>query len=126
MNDLDTRIQKALQAASEFPDEIPEPTLAEEILDTISGRHQWLMILSLVKAALSTALFFFCCYQFFQQETVMGMIAYASVAVALIVVYCCILLFLWVQMNHNTTIREIKRLELRLLLLADKLSNGKS
>lgn len=64
----------------------------------------------------------FCVVQFFQQETMMAMIAYASAAIICVVSAGSILLFLWVQMNHNTTVREIKRLELQVAILLKQLN----
>jgi len=117
MNELDSRIQGALEAATDLSGPIPEPTLTDEILETFQGRHRWLMILSLIKTGLLGLLLCFCVYQFFQKETIMAMIAYASMTVICIVGYTCLILFLWIQMNHNTIVREIKRMELQLLML---------
>ena len=117
MNELDSRIQAALEAATDLSGPIPEPTFTDEILETFQGRHRWLMILSLVKTGLVGLLLCFCVYQFFQQETMMAMIAYASMMVICIVGYTCLMLLLWIQMNHNTIAREIKWLELQLLML---------
>ncbi len=126
MNKLDTRIQAALQAATELPETIPEPTLAEEVLETFQGRRRWLMILSFIKLGFVAALLIFCVFQFFQQETTMAMIAYAMGATILAISYGCVFLFLWIQMNHNTTVREVKRLELQLALLTRELKDKES
>ena len=121
MNELDNRIQAALEAATDLPGPIPEPTFAEEILETFRGKHSWLMITSWIKMGAVGLLAWFCVYQFFHQDTMMAMIAYSSLAIICTVSATCILLFLWVQMNHNTTVREIKRLELQIVLLLKRL-----
>ena len=51
----------------------------------------------------------------------MGMIGYATETVLCKVAYATIWLFIWMQMNHNTTVREVKRLELQLMLRAKQL-----
>ena len=117
MNQLDKRIQEALQAASELPESIDETTLLQDILDTFQGKHRGLMIITGIKMAVMAVLMLFCIFQFFQQETMMAMMAYATATVVFVVSYACIFLFLWNQMNHNTTAREIKRLELQVALL---------
>ena len=38
--------------------------------------------------------------------------------------YAAIFLFIWVQMNHNTTVGEIKRVELQLALLAKAIKDS--
>ena len=123
MNQLDKRIQEALQAASELPESIDETTLLQDILDTFQGKHRGLMIITGIKMAVVAVLMLFCIFQFFQQETMMAMMAYATATVVFVVSYACIFLFLWNQMNHNTTAREIKRLELQVALLIRELKN---
>ncbi|MBT4160420.1 MAG: hypothetical protein HOC70_00855 [Gammaproteobacteria bacterium] len=39
------------------------------------------------------------------------------------IVYGCLILFLWVQMNQNITVREVKRRELPLALLTRELKD---
>jgi phosphotransferase system glucose/maltose/N-acetylglucosamine-specific IIC component len=123
MNQLDKRIQEALQTASELPESIDETTLLQDILDTFQGKHRGLMIITGIKMAVVAVLMLLCIFQFFQQETMMAMMAYATATVVFTVSYGCIFLFLWSQMNHNTTEREIKRLELQVALLIRELKN---
>lgn len=121
MNELDSRIQAALQAATDLQGPVPEPTITEEILGTFQGRQSWLMILGAIKTIAAGALFYFCIYQFFLQESTMAMLAYGFAAVMCVVIYGCIFLFFWIQMKHNTTARELKRVELQLALLSQQL-----
>ena len=123
MNQLDKRIQEALQAASELPESIDETTVLQDILDTFQGKHRGLMIITGIKMAVAAVIMLFCIVQFFQQETMMAMMAYATATVVFTVSYGCVFLFLWNQMNHNTTAREIKRLELQVALLIRELKN---
>ena len=110
MNHLDTTIKAALQSATDLPEGLKEPNLTEELLTTFNGRHSWLMKWGAVKMGAAIVLMLFCAWQFFQQETTLGLIAYASGVVMCATAYAAIFLFIWVQMNHNTTVREIKRL----------------
>ena len=126
MTTLDSKIQAALASASDLPDDITEPNLASDLIDTLHGRHSWLIKWGLVKMALAIIVMCICAYQFFMQETTMAMIAYATGIVICIVAYATIFLFIWVQMNHNTTVTEIKRVELQLALLAKALKDSAS
>ncbi len=121
MNELDSRIQAALEAATELQDPIPEPTLSEEVLESFQGTHGWLIAGGWLKTVALLAILVFSVYQFFQQDTVMAMLAYASLAVICIVGHVGIMLFVWIQMNHNQTVREIKRLELQVAMLLKQL-----
>jgi Na+/proline symporter len=127
MNQLDKQIdqqtQEALQIASELPESADETTLTQDILDTFKGKHRFLMTISWIKMAVVTVLMCVCVYQFFQQDTIMAMIAYASVTIIFVISYAAIFIFLWSQMNHNTSTRDIKRLELQVALLIRELKN---
>ncbi len=125
MNDLDAKIRQALQAATELPEPTPEPSLTEEFMDAFKGRHSFLNISGAVKMVVAGLIFYFCIYQFFQQESTMGMLAYATTALICMAVACTTMLWLWVQMNHNTTVREIKKLELQMALLTAELQQNK-
>jgi len=48
---------------------------------------------------------------------------FLSAAIRCVVIYGCVFLFIWIQMNQNTTVREVKRLELQLLRLANQLED---
>ena len=124
MNTLDSKIQAALAAASDLPDDITQPNLASDIIDTLRGRHSWLMKWGVVKMIIAVILMCFCAYQFFMQDTMMGMIAYASATIICVIGYVAVFLFIWVQMNHNTTVSEIKRVELQLALLTKAIKDS--
>ena len=127
MNDLDSKIRQALQAATDLSGDIPEPTLTEELVGTFTGRHSFLNISGAIKMIVAGLIFYFCIYQFFQQDSTMAMMAYATAALICMSVACTTMLWLWVQMNHNTTVREIKRLELQVMLLTQTLQqNGQN
>ena len=124
MTTLDSKIQAALASASDLPDDITEPNLVSDLIDTLHGRHSWLMKWGFVKMGVAIILMCICTYQFFMQETTMGMIAYASATIICVIAYAAVFLFIWVQMNHNTTVSEIKRVELQLALLAKSLKDS--
>ena len=126
MNELDDRIQAALNAATDLSEPLPDPTFAEEILESFQGRYRLLMITSWIKMIAVAFLTAFFVFQFFQQETMMAMIAFASAAIMSVVSAACLVLFLWVQMNHNTTVREVKRLETQIALLIRQLKDKES
>ncbi len=122
---LDKRIMAALESATDLP-ENPEPDLTEEIIETFSGRHSFLMKWAAFKAVAAALMICFCIYQFFQQDSNMAMIAYASATILCAVAYAAVFLVFWIQMNHNRTVREIKRVELQLALLFSEIGRAPS
>ncbi len=124
MTTLDNKIQAALASASDLPDDITQPNLTSDLIDTLQGRHSWLMKWGIVKMVVAVIVMVICAYQFFMQESTMAMIAYASATLLCAIAYAAIFLFIWVQMNHNTTVGEIKRVELQLALLAKAIKDN--
>ncbi len=94
-----------------------EPGIVDELLETFRGRHRLILVSGLVKMIAAGLVFYFCIYQFFQQESTMAMLAYATATIICLVVAATSMLFLWIQMNHNTTAREIKRVDLRCAMI---------
>ena len=117
-NSLDNKIHKALMditdADIQFSD---ESTIYEDIMDTFSGQYRTIMILTGMKWLVVVALWAFCVYQFFHQQQIMAMIAYASGAIMCSVVIGAIAVFFFQEVNKNIFNREIKRLELQVALL---------
>ncbi len=124
MNELDARIRAVLSSATTLPENPESPKLTDEILATFQGRHSWLLKWGAVKMGAAMILIFLCSYQFFQAETTMAMVGYAAAVTICSVAYASIFLFIWVQMNHNTTVREIKQLELKIALLSNQLGSN--
>lgn len=121
MNDLDKRIEQALRNSSGSVDITDEATILEDLAATFKGQYRTILIIAWTKLLAVTALWLFAIYEFFFQETTMGMIGYASLAVICTVSMTSISIMLWIILSRNTTIREIKRLELQVALLTNKL-----
>lgn len=121
MNELDKRIERALKDISGSVDITSEATVLEDLATTFKGQYRTILIIAWTKLIAVTALWVYAIYEFFFQETMMGMIAYASLAVICTVSMTSISIMLWIILSRNTTIREIKRLELQVALLTNKL-----
>ncbi len=118
MDSLDSKIQQALrQTGSDFANITDEASAYQEVMSTFQGSFRIMMILGAVKLIATEILFFYACYAFFQQTTVMAMLAWASIAIICIMVTCAIIIIFYVQMNKNAINRDIKRLELQIALL---------
>ncbi len=123
MKNLDKKIESALNDATRSIGITDEPTVLEDIVGTFQGQYKGLMVIAGVKMAAAAVLTVFSIYQFFQQESQMAMIAYASLAIVCTLTYCVIYLTFWISLNKHTTDREVKRLELQIALLIHKLES---
>ncbi len=118
MDKLDEQILAALENASLQPE--PDDELAgltQDFLETFQGTYRHVMMITWLKMGIVYVLMLGSAYQFFQQDAVMPMIAWASATIIFTVAATCIMLFLWIKINHNTTTREIKKLELQIALM---------
>ena len=121
MNNLDQKIEQALRDASGPVNITDEATILEDLAATFQGQYRVILILAWVKAAAQAVLMVYCAYQFFLQDSVMAMLAYASVTIICVISLTTIYVIFYVCLNRNVTIREIKRLELQIALLNNKL-----
>lgn len=121
MKDLDKKIEQALKDATGSVSITDEATVMQDIVSTFQGQYRNILILAWIKATAFTILLFYSVYQFFYQETMMGMLAYASLAIISTITMATIYIIFYVFLNKNITTREIKRLELQIALLTNKL-----
>ena len=121
-DELDAQIKAALQHESNTPFTGQIATIIEEVSQTFSGQHRILLLWSVAKMVGAVILAIFSVYQFFQQESMMALIAYAALAIICVIVEATIFLTIWISIQNNNRQRDIKRLELQVALLSDKLS----
>jgi len=123
MSELDTKIRKALTDITdanvtlvdgEYPD---ENGIYEDILNAYTGKYKYFIAIAWLKLIAAVAAWIFCTYQFFHQEEIKIMIAYASGAIMCSVVIAAIAVYFWQEVNKHIFAREIKRLELQIALL---------
>ena len=121
MNQLDQKISQALQAASSSINICDDETLLHDAIETFRGQHRWLLILAWIKCLFFIGVTLFSIYQFFQQDSVLALIAYATLCVIGTITIATTYLFFWVSVNQQATLREVKRLELQVALLINQM-----
>lgn len=124
MNDLDKIIKDALKGTTDSIGITDDPSMIEGFISTFQGQHKAILILAAIKLIPIAIMMVGSVYLFFQQESTMALIAYASLAIICMVGLMTIYLFLWISLNNNTLHRDVKRLELQIALLLQKLETG--
>lgn len=99
-----------------------DPLMTEVILRSFRGRRRWLMLLPMFISLVYTALLVWCGYQFFQEETTKYQIAWAAGFLACAISIGLVKIWVWGEWRRQSTLREIKRLELRVGELCDRLA----
>ena len=121
MNDLDEKIKDALRGSTGSIEITDDPSMIEGFISTFQGQHKAILMLATIKIIPIAIILVGSVYLFFQQDTQMALIAYASSAIICMVGLMTIYLFLWISLNNNTLHRDVKRLELQIALLLQKL-----
>ena len=119
MSDLDRKIHEALATEeTEFSLRAIEPPLLEQVIDTFRGRSRWLIavVFAMVLAWMVAAGIF--AYQFFQADGTRAMIAWASGYGLSMLCIAMLKIWYWIELSKIVVLREVKRVELRVVRLA--------
>ena len=118
MNDLDRRIQEALQTSPSGPALARDQSVAEELIGTFKTRHRWLHAIAFV--------FTFACfmgatysgYRFAIATAVHDQMMWGGLCVLGLVSTGFLKMYFWLEIHTNRMLRELKRVELLLVVRA--------
>ncbi len=121
IEEIDKLIKDALtQEEAKFYDELGEQNILEKLGGVFKGKMAWLaIIMNIVNLAIFGFLIF-CVIQFFETEATNELIKWGVGITACLACMSMIKLFVWMQMDKNDVLRELKRLELQISALAHK------
>lgn len=124
MNDIDELIKKTLsEEEAKFYDDLEEQSLLGMLGGLFKGKLTWLVILMNIVNLIGFVLFIYCVVQFINTENTNELIKWLAAAAVCWSFMAMIKIFVWMQMNKNAMLRELKRLELQVAILQ---SNSKS
>ncbi|MCR9250698.1 MAG: hypothetical protein NXI20_09740 [bacterium] len=119
--EIDEIIKKALsQEEAQFYEDLDEQNLPEQLLGLYKGKLKWITLYATLMQLALTGLAGYCAYQFFTVETVKEMVTWGVSGLFLALSVSMIKLFHWMQMNKNSIVREIKRIELQISMMNRK------
>ncbi len=115
---IDELIKKALsEEESEILERLGEQSILDQVMATFQGRMKWIAIYSAVMIFIIFALSVYSFIQFLNAEEIRDMLLWGAgmgmgmMAVGLLKTWH------WMQMDKNSIMREIKRLELHIAAL---------
>ncbi|MDH3697479.1 MAG: hypothetical protein OER83_00435 [Flavobacteriaceae bacterium] len=100
-----------------FYDELEEQNLFGKLEGIYKGKLGWLAVIINVVLVLWFILFVYCTVQFFNTDITNELIKWASGGFLSILAVGMLKLFVWMQMDKNDILRELKRLELQIAVL---------
>ena len=122
MEDIDKLIKETLsQEEAKFYEDLEEQNLFQMVAGLFKGKNSWMIILMNIINLAFFALFVYCVVQFFDTEVTNQLIKWGMGAFACLTVVGMLKLFVWMQMDKNALLREIKRLEIQVSSLSAKL-----
>ena len=116
---IDELIKETLsKEEAAFYDELEEQNLIGKIGEVYRGKLGWLAIIMNVVMVLMFMAFIYCIVQFFNTDNTNELIKWASAGFLSMIAMGMLKLFVWMQMDKNDILRELKRLELQLATLS--------
>lgn len=119
--EIDEMIRDALaEEEAQFYDSLDEQNLPEMVGGLFYGKMKWLVILTMIIQVIMFGLAVYCIIQFFQHDDIKSMIRWGAGGFFFLISTSFIKLYHWLQMHRNAMLREMKRLELQVTILAGK------
>ncbi len=120
---IDEIIKEALtQEEARFYDELEEQNLYQMLGGIFKGKLGWLVVIMNIVIVIFFGLFVYCIIQFFETNNTNELIKWGLGSVVFLIGISMLKIFAWMQMDKNSIIRELKRLEFQVSILSSKLS----
>lgn len=97
--------------------------ITELIVRSFRGRQRWLTIFPMLLSLVYSAILFWSAYEFFQTESVKHQIAWATLFTGMGMSIIATKIWIWGEWRRAALTRELKRLELRVVELSERLSS---
>ena len=118
---IDEMIKEALtQEEARFYDELGEQNVFEKFGGVFKGKMGWLAIMMNIWILISFVLLIYCSIQFFSVENTDELIQWGAGAFVCLTLVGMLKLYVWMQMDKNDILRELKRLELQVAAISHK------
>ncbi len=122
--EIDALIEQALsEDEAAFYHELDELPIMEQVADLYKGRMRWLAIGSMIVMVVLFGLGIYCTVKFFQAIEIREMMSWGFGAWFCMLAVMANKFWQWMEMQKNQVLREIKRVELQIGMLAGKIGN---
>ncbi len=120
--EIDRMIEEVLtEEEANYFHELDEQNLFQKFGGLFQGKMKWINMMTVVVQFIQFGFAVYFAYRFFTTTDVVEMIQFGSGAFFLMMTVTVLKIFHWMEINKNATIREIKRMELQVSILAAKL-----
>ena len=125
-HEIDDKIKQALAAedAELYTQFALEPSLLEQGLELLQSRNRWMNALMLIVMPIFLAIGIYSLWRFFAAQEIKELVGWAIGFASCMAAVSMMKIWAWMQMEKNNTVREIKRLELQVARLTQRLSES--
>ena len=121
--EIDRLISESLnEEEAEFYASLEEEGLAQKVSSLYRGKFGWMAILSAIAHTIAVGVAVYCGYRLFTTPDVVEILRYTVVLFIAWSFGIMIKLWQWMQMDKDSILREIKRLEFQVAVLMEKRS----
>ena len=125
-HEIDDKIKQALAAEdAELYAQFAEPSLLEQGLELLQSHNRWMNRLMLIVMPIFLCIGFYSLWRFFAAQEVKELLGWAMGFATCMAGISMMKIWAWMQMEKNNTVREIKRLELQVARLTQRLGESK-
>lgn len=122
--EIDQLISESLnKEEAEFYTSLEEEGLFQKIGGLYTGKFGWMAILTAIVHFIAVAIAVYCGYKLFTAPDTIEILRYGVILFIAWSFGCMIKLWQWMQMDKNSILREMKRLEFQVAVLMEKKSN---
>ncbi|TRX56254.1 hypothetical protein FNH22_16580 [Fulvivirga sp. M361] len=117
--EIDQIIHDALsEEEAAFYDQLGEQSLIESTFMVYKGRNKWISVIVTIFGVLFFVAFVYATVIFFQSDDIKTMLRWMAIGFASLGANQIIKLWHWLQVDKNVILREMKRLEFQISVLA--------
>ena len=119
MSEIDDMIKKALtEEESEVLKSLEEESFFDMLTANFKGKLGWISVYAAVLTFVFFGVSIYAAIEFFKTDVVKELIMWSAVFMFSIITVSLLKIWQWLQMDKNRLLREIKRLELQVSVLA--------
>ena len=118
---IDKLIREALtEEEVAFYDELEEQDLFGKLGSVYHGKLGWLAMVMTLVQVLVFVVFIWCLIQFINADSTEGLIKWGAGGIVSLMSISLMKLFIWMQINKNDVLRELKKIEFQLATYIEK------
>lgn len=121
MTDIDNEIRKALEEEDrEWFDKLSEPALPVQVIESFKTRSRWFILWAIMAGLFMMGVCVYSGYRLYRAEEPQALVHWAVIFLGAFLALGAIKIWYWMELQKNTIVRELKRLELQVARLSQK------